>query len=64
MKLVLIAIATLGAFIAVWIFLVLPAERRHHDRKLEMIRKRIEQRELASRNKNQSESSMDDRKRS
>ena len=38
------AIIGLGAFVAVWFLFVVPAERRHHERKLEMIRKRIEKR--------------------
>ena len=45
MKLFLLAIAALAAFIAIWFFFVAPAERRHHERKLEMVRKRIERRE-------------------
>lgn len=40
----LLSIAVLVAFVAVWFFFVVPAERRHHERKLEMVRKRIEQR--------------------
>ena len=47
MKLISLAIAVLAAFIAIWVFVVVPAERRHHERKLEMVRKRIEQREAA-----------------
>jgi len=45
MKLLLLSIAVLAAFVAVWFFFVVPAERRHHERKLEMLRKRIEKRE-------------------
>jgi hypothetical protein len=45
MKLVLLSIAVLAAFGALWILVVVPAERRHHERKLEIVRKRIEQRE-------------------
>jgi len=44
MKLILFAIAALAAFVAVWVFVVVPAERRHHERKLEILRKRIEER--------------------
>lgn len=47
MKLIYLAIIALGAFIAIWFFFIAPAERRHHERKLEMVRKRIEQREAA-----------------
>jgi len=38
------AIAGLGAFVAVWMFFVVPAERRHHERKMELVRKKIERR--------------------
>ena len=33
------------AFVAFWVLVVVPAERRHHERKLEALRKRIEKRE-------------------
>jgi hypothetical protein len=36
------AIIGLGAFVAIWIFFVVPAERRHHERKLELVRKKLE----------------------
>lgn len=55
MKLIFLATAALVAFVAVWFLFVVPAERRHHERKLEMVKKRIEQREAAR--KNQGESS-------
>ena len=48
MKIFLYSIAVLTAFIAIWFFFVVPAERRHHERKLEMVRKRIEQRETGA----------------
>jgi predicted MFS family arabinose efflux permease len=44
MKYVYIAIFVLGAFVAIWIFFVVPAERRHHERKMELVRKKIERR--------------------
>lgn len=44
MKIILLSIAVLAAFVAVWFFFVVPAERRYHERKLEMVRKRIEKR--------------------
>ena len=47
MKLIYIAIMALAAFIAIWVFFVVPAERKHHERKLEAIRKQIEKRESA-----------------
>ena len=47
MKLMYLAILALGAFVAIWVFFVIPAERRHHERKLEALRKRIEKREAS-----------------
>ncbi|MDX1405618.1 MAG: hypothetical protein R3192_13810 [Woeseiaceae bacterium] len=44
MKLIYWAIIGIGLFIAVWFLFVVPAERRHHERKLEVIRKRLEKR--------------------
>ena len=51
------AIIGLGAFIAVWILFVAPAERRHHERKLELLQKRIDRRQLQK--EQDSESSSD-----
>ncbi len=45
MKLIYIAILALAAFVAIWMFFVVPAERKHHERKLEALRKQIEKRE-------------------
>ena len=42
MNLFYMAIAVLAAFLAIWIFVVVPAERRHHERKLEVLQKQIE----------------------
>ena len=39
------AILILAVFIAIWIFIVIPAEKRHHERKLESLRNRIEKRQ-------------------
>ena len=47
MNLIYIAILALGAFVAIWVFFVVPAERRHHERKLDALRQRIEKREAA-----------------
>ncbi len=44
------ALAGLGAFVVIWILFVAPAERRHHERKLELLQKKIEQHQ-ASNNK-------------
>lgn len=38
------AIIVLGAFVAIWLLFVAPAERRHHERKLAILRKRIHNR--------------------
>ena len=39
------AMIILGAFVAVWMLFVVPAERRHHERKLEILQKRIQKRQ-------------------
>ena len=39
------AIIVLGAFVAIWLLLIAPAERRHHERKLAILQKRIDDRE-------------------
>jgi len=39
------AIIALGAFVAIWVFFVVPAERRYHERKLELLQKKILQRQ-------------------
>tara|TARA_Y100001934_G_C11835269_1_gene532510 strand:- start:171 stop:389 length:219 start_codon:yes stop_codon:yes gene_type:complete len=41
MNVIYIALLALAAFVAIWIFFVAPAERRHHERKLESLRTRI-----------------------
>jgi hypothetical protein len=48
MKLMAFAALALVAFIAIWFFIVVPAEKRHHERKLENVRRRIEKREAAA----------------
>lgn len=50
MKLIAIALLVLAIFVAVWVFVVVPAEKRHHDRKLASIQKRIEKRQEISEN--------------
>ena len=45
MNLITWAILVLAAFVAIWIFVVVPAEKRHHERKLASLRDRIEKRE-------------------
>lgn len=39
------AIIALGAFVAIWLLFVAPAERRHHERKLDLLKKRIDGRQ-------------------
>ncbi len=45
MNLITWAILVLAAFVAIWLFVVVPAEKRHHERKLASLRDRIEKRE-------------------
>jgi len=52
------AMIVLGAFVAIWMLFVAPAERRHHERKLELLQKKIEQRQ-ASNNKENSDAMVD-----
>lgn len=59
MKLLLLSIAVLAAFVAIWVFFVVPAERRHHERKLEMLRKRIEKRETSEQEQTESANNED-----
>ena len=46
------AMIVLGAFVAIWMLFVAPAERRHHERKLELLQKKIEQRQASNDQKN------------
>jgi len=48
MKLIYLAVLVLGAFVAIWMFFVVPSERKHHERKLAALRKQIEKREAES----------------
>ncbi len=52
------AILGLGVFIAIWFLLVVPSERRHHERKLEMLQRRIDKRQ-AHADQDDSQSSTD-----
>jgi len=45
MDLIYWAIIGLGAFIAIWMLFVAPAERRHHERKLALLQKKIDKRQ-------------------
>ncbi len=42
------AIIGIGAFVTIWLLFVVPAERRYHERKLELLQRRIEQRQAQS----------------
>ncbi len=61
MDLMVWAIIVLGAFVTIWMLFVAPAERRHHERKLELLQKKIEQRQ-ASNNQEISEALADQNK--
>ena len=52
MDLMVWAVIVLGAFVAIWMLFVAPAERRHHERKLELLQKKIEQRRASSNKEN------------
>jgi len=47
MKLIAFAALVIAAFVAIWFFVVIPSERRHHERKLAALQKQIEKREAA-----------------
>ena len=44
MNMIYWAIIGLGVFVAIWTLVVVPSERRHHERKLEIIQKQLEKR--------------------
>ena len=46
------AMIVLVAFVAIWMLFVAPAERRHHERKLELLQKKIEQRQTSNNKEN------------
>jgi len=58
MNLMYWAIIGLGAFVAIWMLFVAPAERRHHERKLELLQRKIEQRQ-ATKDQENNDSSVD-----
>ncbi len=45
MKLIYMAMLALAAFIGIWFLVIVPSERKHHERKLGALRSRIEKRE-------------------
>lgn len=61
MNMIYWAFIGLGLFLAVWTFIVIPSERRHHERKLEIIRRQIEKRQsLANDNGDVTSGNVDD----
>ena len=52
MKLIALAALAIAAFGAVWFFIVIPSERRYHERKLAALQKQIEKRQAAKQNEN------------
>lgn len=60
MSLILWALLVLAGFGVVWIFVVIPSEKRRHERKLEAMQKRIEKREAAAAEKRRREAFSDD----
>ena len=48
MKLIYLAALALAAFVTIWFFFVVPAERKHHERKLAALQKQIENREAST----------------
>jgi hypothetical protein len=61
MDLIYWAIIGIGLFVAIWFLFVVPAERRHHERKLEMIQKKLEKRQAQAEENGGSAMSDDDR---
>lgn len=48
LKLILMAAGVLAILGAIWIFFVVPAEKRHHQRKMELLHKRMEKRKMVA----------------
>lgn len=44
---VFISFILICIFVVIWIFVVAPSERRHHERKLELVQKRLNKRREA-----------------
>lgn len=42
MKLIVLAGLVLAALGAIWIFVVIPAEKRHHQRRIELVQRKLE----------------------
>ena len=56
-KLILIATAILGVLGAIWIFIVIPAERRDHQRRLGLVQSKLEKRQAAKQDDMRSDNS-------
>ncbi len=54
------AIIGLGAFVVIWMLFVAPAERRHHERKLELLQRKIEKLEVQKEQENNDSSAAQD----
>ena len=48
MKVIYLAALVLAAFVAIWFLFIVPAERKHHERKLAALQKQIENREAST----------------
>ena len=46
---VFISFILIVIFVVIWVFVVAPSERRHHERKLEIVQKRLNRRQEALR---------------
>lgn len=60
MNLIYWAIIVIGLFIAIWMLFVVPAERRHHERKLEVIQKKLEKRQAQTKDDDDASSRAND----
>lgn len=47
MKLILLASAVLGVLGAIWLFIVVPAEKRDHQRRLDLLQSKLEKHQAA-----------------
>ena len=52
----------MGTFVAIWMLFVAPSERRHHERKLKMLQKKIDARQ-ARKNEDNDDAASDQKSR-
>ena len=64
MDLIYWAIIGIGLFVAIWFLVVVPSERRHHERKLQVIQKKLEKRRTQTDEDSDSSISADDARES